>query len=384
MGSHDLIRGIRLAERRTSERRARGSAAPALEEGEPQELVQELRLQKIELELQQDELLLHKLELELQNEELQGFHQEMDASWKQIDQLVSERTGELRRLVKRLSTEVRLRNQAEAALRGTCAEMGRLRDRLQAENAFLHQEIDRHHTLGTLTGDSRAMAGLRSGIAAAAAEGTPVLLLGEPGTGREEVARAIHNQGARWHRALVAVDCTLLPAELLEGQLFGRDQGPSLGATGQWLGRLELADQGTLFLDEIGALPARVRSKLAQVFAEGQFRPLGGSRALRAGARIIAATALAKESDGAPQDLFGGQTVRILAVPALRERREDIPALVESFVAWFNRRHCRHILTIPDRVMEALAGRDWPGNVRELRAAVEAAVLRCPGPVLEL
>ncbi|MGA2079392.1 MAG: sigma 54-interacting transcriptional regulator [Holophaga sp.] len=365
-----------------------GATAPQLDAGESGDLVQSLALHKIELEMQNEELQLHKLELELQNEELQDFHEELDESWKQIDQLVSERTLELHRAIKRLSSEVRVHNLAEAALRATCAEMQRLHAQLQAENAYLLQASARYANFGVLTGSSPALVRLREEIEAAAARDMPVLVAGEPGAGKGVVALAIHNRSERKHRLLVTVDCTLQPATLLEAQLFGRDAGPALEAHGQWMGRLELADQGTLFLHEGGAMPPELRARMIQVMRKGEYSPLGSSRTLRLGARIIAATArdLAEAERAGRFDpgMFEGLDVQVLRVPPLRERREDIPLLAETFVAWFNRKHGRRVASIPPAVLDDLAARPWPCNVGEFKGVVERAVLASPGEVLVL
>ena len=213
-----------------------------------------------------------------------------------------------------------------------------------------------------------------------------VLIQGETGTGKEMVARAIHHLSDRRDRPLVTLNCAAIPAGLLESELFGHERGAFTGAITQKLGRFELANKGTLFLDEIGDLPLELQSKLLRVLQEHEFERLGGTRVQRVDVRVIAATngdlaEMAGDRRFRP-DLYYRLNVFPIALPALRERREDIPLLVRHFVQKFSARLERHISIIPPDVMEALKQHSWPGNIRELQNFIERSVILSDGPVL--
>ncbi len=351
------------------------------------EVVRDLRLHEIELEMQNEELLLHKLELELQNEELRGFHQELDATWKQIDTLVAERTRELERKLRQLAAEARARSQSETALRLAYEELERLKNRLQAENAYLLQEAERYRGTDVQPSETLLLDRLKPQIDRAAAGNHPVLVTGEVGVGKKGVIWAIHQRGARRHRPLVTVNCTLPAVELLECQLLGRDQDFGKEVWAPWQGRLQLAEQGDLFMEEAGALPKDLRNQLVDIARKGQFQPQGSARTVPLSARILCTTIRdldeERRTGRVEEGLIEDLNMQVLQVPPLRERREDIPALARIFVAWFNRMYGKAVEHIPEAVLGGWMQRDWPCNVRELRHTVERAVVRSTGTTLE-
>jgi formate hydrogenlyase transcriptional activator len=213
-----------------------------------------------------------------------------------------------------------------------------------------------------------------------------VLISGETGSGKELVARAIHQLSARTPHAFVKLNCAAIPMGLLESELFGHEKGAFTGAITQRIGRFELANRGTVFLDEVGEIPLELQPKLLRILQEREFERLGSSRTLRTDARLIAATnrdlaALADEQKFR-QDLFYRLNVFPITVPPLRERREDIPMLVRHFAQQFARRMKKKIETIPTETMEALTRYEWPGNIRELQNLIERAVIISTGPTL--
>jgi len=213
-----------------------------------------------------------------------------------------------------------------------------------------------------------------------------VLIQGETGTGKELIARAIHEASARRGNRLVALNCAAVPATLLENELFGSERGAFTGAVTQTIGRFQAADRGTLFLDEIGELPLELQPKLLRALQEKQFERLGGSRTIQVNVRVIAATnqdlrRMVQERKFRP-DLYYRLNVFPITLPPLRERRDDIPLLVEHFVEVFARQQGKAIDTIPEEVMMALARHDWPGNVRELQNVIERGVVMTAGRVL--
>jgi formate hydrogenlyase transcriptional activator len=213
-----------------------------------------------------------------------------------------------------------------------------------------------------------------------------VLIYGETGTGKELIARAIHNLSSRKANAFVKLNCAAIPTGLLESELFGHEKGAFTGAISQRIGRFELAHRGTIFLDEIGEIPLELQPKLLRVLQEREFERLGSTRTLRTDARLVAATnrdlkAMADEQKFRP-DLYYRLNVFPIRVPALRDRKEDIPLLVRHFVQEFSRRNNRNIDTIPSETMEALIRYSWPGNIRELQNVIERAVIVSRGPVL--
>ena len=217
---------------------------------------------------------------------------------------------------------------------------------------------------------------------------TTVLILGETGTGKELVSRAIHDSSARKNRAMIKVNCATLPATLIESELFGHEKGAFTGAQSRHLGRFEIANKTTLFLDEIGELPLELQTKLLRVLQEGEFERLGGSKTIKVDVRIIAATNRNLEEDVGNgrfrEDLWYRLNVFPITLPPLRDRLEDIPLLVHFYVRKIGRRLAKSIVSIPNNVMDALKGYHWPGNIRELENVLERAVINSSGPVLRL
>jgi formate hydrogenlyase transcriptional activator len=213
-----------------------------------------------------------------------------------------------------------------------------------------------------------------------------VLIYGETGSGKELIARAVHNLSGRKSSAFVKLNCAAIPTGLLESELFGHEKGAFTGAISQRVGRFELANRGTMFLDEIGEVPLELQPKLLRVLQEREFERLGSTRTMRTDARLIAATNRDLEALVAEQkfrsDLYYRLNVFPVRVPALRERPEDIPLLVRHFVQQYSRRLGKVIDTIPSDVMSALTRYSWPGNIRELQNVIERAVILTSGPVL--
>ena len=239
-----------------------------------------------------------------------------------------------------------------------------------------------------IIGTSAALRRVLQAVETVAPTDATVLLLGETGTGKEVIARAIHTLSRRSAQAFVKLNCAAIPTGLLESELFGHEKGAFTGAIAQRIGRFELAHRGTIFLDEVGDIPLELQTKLLRVLQEREFERLGSSRTLRTDARLIAATnrnlSAMVEAQEFRADLFYRLHVFPVCVPPLRERREDIPLLVRHFVAQCARQMHRTIDTIPSATMDALCRYPWPGNIRELQNCIERAVILSPGPVLQV
>ncbi len=262
------------------------------------------------------------------------------------------------------------------------------RRRLNLEKVYLQEEIQMEHNFGEIVGASRTIKSLFRDIERVAATDSTVLITGETGTGKELVARAIHGASARQNSVLIKVNCAALPAGLIESELFGHEKGAFTGATQRRVGRFELADGGTIFLDEIGDLPAELQVKLLRVLQDGEFERVGGSKTLKVDVRVIAATnrdlEQAVEQGRFRSDLYYRLKVYPIHVPALRERKGDIPLLVNYLVQKYAKRMGKTIETVPQRAMDALRSYAWPGNVRELENVIERAVIVSPQTELEL
>ena len=258
--------------------------------------------------------------------------------------------------------------------------------RLTAENVYLREEIQSAYNVDELVGESDALRLTLQQIHQVASTNANVLIVGETGTGKELVARAIHQSSTRKNRPLIKVDCAALPASLMESELFGHEKGAFTGAGGRKIGRFELADGGTCFLDEIGELPLEVQSKLLRVLQEGVFWRLGSETETKVDVRVIAATnrdlRTAMQELRFRPDLYFRLAVFPIEVPPLRERREDIPRLVRHFVAKKQARLGRNIQEIPPAAMERLMAYSWPGNIRELENVIERSLILSPGPTL--
>ena len=300
----------------------------------------------------------------------------------------SERDVERVRIVGQLLASALHRRNVERELRESLAEVRQLQEHLEAENQYLREAIEIEAGFEQLIGRSAAIRSVLEQVSLVAPTSTAVLLLGETGTGKELLARAIHARSKRCERSLVKVNCAAIPASLVESELFGHEKGAFTGATSSKPGRFELADGGTLFLDEVGELPLEVQAKLLRVLQDGEFERLGATTTRRVDVRVIAATNRNLESARAEgsfrEDLYYRLSTFPIRVPPLRDRREDIPLLVWD---WIQRRQSelgRHIERVPERAMQALVRYPWPGNVRELGNVIERAMILSPGSVLQL
>jgi formate hydrogenlyase transcriptional activator len=263
-----------------------------------------------------------------------------------------------------------------------------LNAQLAREKLYLEDEIRSDHQFEEIIGRSRALSRVLRELETVAPTDSTVLISGETGSGKELVARAIHQLSARRDHAFVKLNCAAIPTGLLESELFGHEKGAFTGAITQRIGRFELANRGTVFLDEVGEIPLELQPKLLRVIQEREFERLGSTRTLRSDSRLIAATnrdlsALVTEQKFR-EDLFYRLNVFPLTVPPLRERREDIPMLVRHFAQQFARRMKKSIDTIPSETMERLTQYDWPGNIRELQNLIERAVILSSGPTLDV
>lgn len=255
-------------------------------------------------------------------------------------------------------------------------------------NEYLQEEIRSVHNFDEIIGQSRTLKGALEQVRLVAATDSSVLILGETGTGKELIARAVHADSKRKSRPLIKVNCAALPSGLVESELFGHEKGAFTGATEKRIGRFELADGGTLFLDEIGEMPPETQVKLLRVLQEQEFERVGGSKTIRVDVRVIAATnrdIMKAIAEGKfRQDLYYRLNVFPISLPPLRERQDDIPLLVHYFVTRYAAKIGRQLSRIPKETMQRLVAYPWPGNVRELENVIERAVILSPGPDLLL
>ncbi|HMI54243.1 MAG TPA: sigma 54-interacting transcriptional regulator [Candidatus Saccharimonadales bacterium] len=267
-------------------------------------------------------------------------------------------------------------------------EIDALKDKLAEEKLYLEEEIRTEFNFEEIVGESPSLKRALAQVELVAPAGTAALVLGETGTGKELIARAIHNLSPRRERTFVKINCAAIPSGLLESELFGHERGAFTGAISQKIGRFELADRGTLFLDEVGDLPLELQPKLLRVLQEQEFERLGSNRTQRVDVRIVAATHqdLSKlvAERAFRSDLYYRLNVFPIQIPPLRERPEDVPLLVRYFVQKFSRRLNKTVEYVPAEAMDALAGYPWPGNVRELENFIERAVLLSPGKELRV
>lgn len=283
-----------------------------------------------------------------------------------------------------VSTQMAIAVEKAIAVR----QISELTEKLAQEKLYLEDEIRSDSNFTDIVGTSAGLRHVLKLVETVAPTDSTVLIYGETGTGKELIARAIHNLSSRRARTFVRLNCAAIPTGLLESELFGHEKGAFTGAIAQRLGRLEVANQGTLFLDEIGEMPLEVQPKLLRVLQEREFERLGSTRTLRTDVRLIAATnrnleALVQENRFRP-DLFFRLNVFPIQVPPLRQRPEDIPILVRHFAQDFSRRMNRNIETIPSELMKALCEYEWPGNIRELQNVIERAVILSPGTTLRV
>jgi formate hydrogenlyase transcriptional activator len=267
-------------------------------------------------------------------------------------------------------------------------EISELKDKLAQEKLYLEEEIRTEMNFEQIIGNSPALKHVLELVETVAASDSTVLLLGETGTGKELIARAIHDHSRRKDRTFVKLNCAAIPIGLLESELFGHEKGAFTGAISQKMGRLELADQGTLFLDEVGDIPIEIQPKLLRALQEREFERLGSTQTRKVNVRLVAATNRDLEEMIAARefrsDLYYRLNVFPIRIPPLRERREDIPLLVRSFVQKFARQMQKQIETISASAMKTLTTWDWPGNIRELENFVERAVILTRGKLLQV
>jgi formate hydrogenlyase transcriptional activator len=281
-------------------------------------------------------------------------------------------------------------NQVAIAVDNALAfrQIAQLKDKLAEEKGYLEEEIQTEYNFDEIVGESLVLKQVLQQVRTVAGTDSTVLIMGETGTGKELIARAIHDLSRRRDRTLVKVNCAAIPTGLLESELFGHEKGAFTGAITQKVGRLELANKGTLFLDEVGDIPLELQPKLLRVLQEQEFERLGSTHTIRVDVRLVVATNrdLEKMIVDATfrQDLFYRLNVFPIRVPPLRERTGDIPLLVHFFVNKHARRMGRHIVRIPAEIMQALTRWPWPGNVRELENVIERAVILSPGEVLNV
>ncbi|CAB5167122.1 Formate hydrogenlyase transcriptional activator [Olavius algarvensis associated proteobacterium Delta 3] len=282
------------------------------------------------------------------------------------------------------------RKMAEIELRRAYDEIGQLKNQIEAESAYLQQEIKLEHNFEHIVGQSEALKYVLRRVEMVAPQDSTVLILGETGTGKELIARALHQLSPRNKRPLVKVNCAALPGELIESELFGREKGAFTGATTAQVGRFELADKSTLFLDEIGELSLELQAKLLRVLEGGEFERLGSPRTLHSNARIITATNRDLKEEvrkkNFREDLWYRLKIFPITIPPLRDRIEDIPLLADRFVQVFSKKMGKEAenLKITKSSMRALQSYPWPGNVRELQHVIESALITSDKNILKL
>ncbi|MGA3190114.1 MAG: sigma 54-interacting transcriptional regulator [Bryobacteraceae bacterium] len=293
-------------------------------------------------------------------------------------------TAEDREFMQHIGRQVAIATENAVAFE----EINELRRHMEDEKVYLEEEIRSEYRFDEMVGSGPALRGVLQQIETAAPTDSSILIQGETGTGKELVARAIHRLSSRANGTFVKLNCAAIPAALIESELLGHEKGAFTGAVGQRIGRFELAHRGTLFLDEIGELPLEMQPKLLRVLQDGQFERLGGNHTIHSDFRLVAATNRDLRTMVAQQqfraDLFYRVNVFPITLPALRERREDIPTLVRYFVQEFATRMRKTIESIPAEVMETLVNYSWPGNIRELRNIIERSVILTTGKRLTI
>jgi transcriptional regulator with GAF, ATPase, and Fis domain len=305
-----------------------------------------------------------------------------------LDQRVADRTAELLSANEKLRLEIVQRKRAEEELKKAFDEITILKEQLGHEKRYLEEEIRQERGFEEILGESPALKKNLKQVAIVAPTDSTVLIQGETGTGKELIARAIHNLSNRRERTFVKINCAAIPTGLLESELFGHEKGAFTGAVAQRMGRFELANGGTIFLDEVGEIPLELQVKLLRVLQEQEFERLGSSRTVRVDVRLVAASnrdlAQMIEDREFRSDLYYRLKVFPIIVPPLRERIEDIPILVRHFTEHHARRCKRSITNISAETMTALCRYHWPGNIRELENLIERSVILSQGPSLEV
>jgi PAS domain S-box-containing protein len=301
------------------------------------------------------------------NEEMRIEEKALQKSHDKLEQQVEERTGKLRTAL---------------------SEIKMMKDQLEAENIYLRQEHKTKHQFENIIGQSDGLKYVLYRAQQVAPANTTILILGETGTGKELIAAAIHNMSPRKERPLITVNCAALPGNLIESELFGREKGAFTGADIRRMGRFEIANGSTICLDEIGELPLDLQGKLLRVIQHSEFERLGSSQTIKVDVRVIATTNRNLEDEVRQgrfrQDLFYRLNVFPITVPPLRQRKDDIPLMVDAFMERYSRKLGKQITKIQKETMKKLQDYPWPGNVRELESIIERAVILCPGPFLQL
>ena len=281
-----------------------------------------------------------------------------------------------------------LRFRSQSALADALAGLRNATDRLEAENVYLREEVERRHGFDEIVGESSTVLRCLHQVDQVANTRIPVLVLGETGTGKELIARAIHEHSDRRSRPLVKVNCAALPANLIESELFGHEKGAFTGAESLKRGRFDLADGSTLFLDEIGEIPIELQAKLLRVLQEGEFERLGGTKTIKVDVRLVAATnndlRAAVKTGKFRSDLYYRINTFPIELPALRDRGEDIDLLARHFVKLHAKRLGRDVQEISSEMMRQLRAYSWPGNIRELDGIIQRALISNSGPVVNL
>jgi transcriptional regulator with GAF, ATPase, and Fis domain len=281
-------------------------------------------------------------------------------------------------------------DQAAVAIKSAhlFTELERYKQRLQIENAYLQEEIRSERGFEDIVGHSSALRSVLRKVRQVAPVETTVLLTGETGTGKELIARAIHELSPRKDRPMIKINCGAIPQGVVESELFGHEKGSFTGALQKRIGRFELADKGTLFMDEVGELPLDTQVKLLRVLQEQEFERLGGARAIKVDVRLVAATNRNLEVEVTDSrfrpDLYYRLNVFPIRVPALRERPEDIPLLVRHFLAQFQRKLAKPLRGVTPEGLQRLMEYPWPGNIRELQNVLERACVLARSPVVEV
>ncbi len=306
----------------------------------------------------------------------------------ELEDRVKERTKDLISANQKLNKEIEEREQIQKALEASMEEVKKLEELLQEENIYLRKEVDELHGHAKIIGKSMAIDRVLIMANNVAKTNSTVLLLGETGTGKEIFASYIHELSSRKNKTMVRVNCAAIPMTLIESELFGHEKGAFTGAVSSQPGRFEIANNSTLFLDEIGDLPLETQTKFLRVLQERQVERIGGSRLLNIDVRIIAASN--KDLDKAVKegtfrkDLYYRLNVFPIKLPPLRERKEDIPLLVDTFVHEFSKMLKKQVDPISQKSMDELINYTWPGNIRELRNVIERAIIISTSPELKI
>ena len=301
-----------------------------------------------------------------------------------ISHAISNDSGEISEVVG-TTMDVTAQHEAKVALQTAFEEIKLLKDQLYKENIALREEVDKVSMFEEIVGSSEPLRRVLVQVAKVATTDSTVLILGETGTGKEMIARAIHRRSKRANRAFIRVNCAAIPPTLIASELFGHEKGAFTGASQRRLGRFELADGGTLFLDEIGELPAETQSALLRVLQEREFERVGGTQSVSVDARVLSATnrdlRAAVDAGTFRQDLFYRLNVFPIQMPSLRERADDIPLLVEYLIDRYAKKAGKKIRSIDKNTLALFQNYNWPGNIRELQNVVERAVVLCDGDV---